>query len=176
MQAPAATAHGDALSPSCGHFRVARRSLRLLPSRIKRCAAQGDPATTAEDNGIDAVEEEVVKPVEIDIRGVASQADITQFAKKAAGTFAPRASGAVQNPAYKGSLLYNVFGWQAWASMVVRPDQNLNEIVTTYEKVAMRLSAKWLVHLVSSFVSLDRMPTPFTKLHIFVSTCRRCGA
>lgn len=54
----------------------------------------------------------------------ASKADldkeVSRFARSAATTFAPRASGATgKNPAYRGSLLYTIFEVQAWAALAV---------------------------------------------------------
>ena len=45
--------------------------------------------------------------------------EVAKFARNAATTFAPRASGAVKNPAFKGSVLYTVFEVQAWLALVV---------------------------------------------------------
>lgn len=43
--------------------------------------------------------------------------EVSKFARNAATTFAPRASGSTgKNPAYKGSLLYTIFevGGRGW--------------------------------------------------------------
>ena len=45
--------------------------------------------------------------------------EVSKFARNAATTFAPRASGAVKNPAFKGSVLYTVFEVQAWLALAV---------------------------------------------------------
>ena len=48
------------------------------------------------------------------------EASVSKFARSAATTFAPRASGATgKNPAYKGSTLYTVFEVQAALAVVV---------------------------------------------------------
>ena len=45
---------------------------------------------------------------------------VSKFARNAATTFAPRASGATgKNPAYRGSTLYTIFEVQAWLALVV---------------------------------------------------------
>ena len=49
-----------------------------------------------------------------------SYMQVNKFARSAATTFAPRPSGATKNPAYKGSVLYTIFGVQAWVFMAVR--------------------------------------------------------
>lgn len=50
--------------------------------------------------------------------------EVSKFARNAATTFAPRASGSTgKNPAYKGSALYTIFevlrgwlvGWRCWS-------------------------------------------------------------
>lgn len=46
--------------------------------------------------------------------------EVSKFARSAATTFAPRASGSTgKNPAYKGSALYTVFEVQAWVMLAV---------------------------------------------------------
>lgn len=45
--------------------------------------------------------------------------ELNKFTRQTASTFAPRPSTATKNPAFKGSLLYDIFEWQAWISLVL---------------------------------------------------------
>jgi hypothetical protein len=65
--------------------------------------------------------------------------EVTRFSRQAAGTFAPRPSTASKNPAVKGSVLYNVFEYQAWISLVVGGLLSFNIIWPTDEPDIPRL-------------------------------------
>lgn len=68
--------------------------------------------------------------------------EVSQFAKKTAATFAPRASGK-QNPAYKGSTLYAVFEWQAYLSIVVGGLLSFNLLFPSDQPTIARLMGMW---------------------------------
>eukprot|EP00884_Botryococcus_braunii_P021562 jgi/Botrbrau1/808/Bobra.0352s0005.1 len=71
--------------------------------------------------------------------------EVTKFARGAATTFAPRASGAVKNPAYKGSLLYTIFEVQAWASLVVGGLLSFNLLFPSDKPDIARLIGMWSI-------------------------------
>eukprot|EP00775_Hariotina_reticulata_P009716 gene9715-9875_t len=70
---------------------------------------------------------------------------LTKLTKQTASTFAPRASGAVKNPAVKGSLLYNVFEWQAWLALFVGGLLSFNVLYPTDEPSIPRLMGMWSI-------------------------------
>ena len=66
--------------------------------------------------------------------------EVSKFARSAATTFAPRASGATgKNPAYRGSTLYTVFEVQAWAAAAVSGLLSYNLIFPSDEPNIARL-------------------------------------
>jgi hypothetical protein len=65
--------------------------------------------------------------------------ELAKFTRKAAGTFAPRSSVAVKNPAYRGSVLYWVFEGQAWFFLVVGGLLSFNVLFPTDEPSIPRL-------------------------------------
>ena len=71
--------------------------------------------------------------------------EVTKFARNAATTFAPRASGATKNPAYKGSVLYTVFDVQAWVALVVGGLLSFNVIFPSEEPDIARLMGMWSI-------------------------------
>eukprot|EP01023_Acetabularia_acetabulum_P059187 TRINITY_DN7112_c0_g1_i12.p5 TRINITY_DN7112_c0_g1~~TRINITY_DN7112_c0_g1_i12.p5 ORF type:complete len:154 (-),score=30.02 TRINITY_DN7112_c0_g1_i12:1975-2436(-) len=71
--------------------------------------------------------------------------EISKFARQTASTFAPRASGATNNPAYKGSWLYEVFFWQAWILMAVGGLLSFNIIFPSDKPDIARLLGMWSV-------------------------------
>ena len=92
-------------------------SPRLLAKQTHAAAAAAAPALPlppAEAAPAQPLQEDPAAAARLDI-----DKEVTKFARSAATTFAPRASTATQNPAYKGSLLYTVFEVQAWAALAV---------------------------------------------------------
>jgi hypothetical protein len=72
--------------------------------------------------------------------------EVSKFARSAATTFAPRASGATgKNPAYRGSVLYNVFEVQAWAALVVGGLLSFNIIFPSDQPDIARLLGMWSI-------------------------------
>jgi hypothetical protein len=79
--------------------------------------------------------------VEVDI-----DKEVSKFARSAATTFAPRASGATgKNPAYRGSTLYTVFEVQAWAALVVGGLLSFNLIFPSDRPDIARLLGMWSI-------------------------------
>lgn len=71
---------------------------------------------------------------------------VARLARSAATTFAPRASGATgKNPAFKGSTLYDIFGVQAWLSIVAGGLLSFNLIFPTDEPSIARLIGMWSI-------------------------------
>ncbi|EFN57343.1 hypothetical protein CHLNCDRAFT_13259, partial [Chlorella variabilis] len=72
--------------------------------------------------------------------------EVSKFARNAATTFAPRASGATgKNPAYKGSLLYTVFEVQAWAALALGGLLSFNLIFPSDQPDIARLLGMWSI-------------------------------
>lgn len=72
--------------------------------------------------------------------------DVEKLARQTAATFAPRASGATgKNPAFKGSLLYDVFEWQAWIAMAMGGLLSFNVIWPTEDPSIPRLLGMWSI-------------------------------
>lgn len=74
-------------------------------------SGQQQPATEPQHRRDPPAEDPEVR-VQMDI-----DKEVSKFARNAATTFAPRASGSTgKNPAYKGSLLYTIFevGGRGW--------------------------------------------------------------
>lgn len=66
--------------------------------------------------------------------------ELAKTITKTAATFAPRSSTAKgKNPAYKGSVLYNVFEVQAWLAVVVGGLLSFNLIFPSEEPNIARL-------------------------------------
>lgn len=71
--------------------------------------------------------------------------EVKKFTNQAAATFAPRPSGAVKNPAFRGSVLYDIFEWQAWISMVVGGLLSFNVLYPTDDPSIPRLLGMWSI-------------------------------
>ncbi|KAG1663136.1 hypothetical protein FOA52_000658 [Chlamydomonas sp. UWO 241] len=71
--------------------------------------------------------------------------DLARGIKGAANTFAPRPSTATKNPAYKGSVLFNIFEVQAWVSMVVGGLLSYNVLFPTDDPSIPRLLGMWSI-------------------------------
>lgn len=71
---------------------------------------------------------------------------VSKLARSAATTFAPRASGATgKNPAYKGSVLYSIFGVQAWVALAVGGLLSFNLIFPSDQPDIARLIGMWSI-------------------------------
>ncbi|PRW57081.1 resistance to phytophthora [Chlorella sorokiniana] len=113
-----------------GPWRAAgRRRLQRLRAEEERGAA-----------GATQTEEPEVR-VNMDI-----DKEVSKFARNAATTFAPRASGSTgKNPAYKGSLLYTIFEVQAWAALAVGGLLSFNLLLPSDEPNIARLMGMWSI-------------------------------
>ncbi|KAI3438390.1 hypothetical protein D9Q98_000822 [Chlorella vulgaris] len=104
--------------------------------RLQRCAAE--PKKQSDATQTTGTDQPVV---EMDI-----DKEVSKFARSAATTFAPRASGATgKNPAYRGSVLYNVFEVQAWAALVVGGLLSFNIIFPSDQPDIARLLGMWSI-------------------------------
>ncbi len=65
--------------------------------------------------------------------------DVSKIVRQTAATFAPRSSTATKNPAVKGSLLYNIFEWQAWICLAVGGLLSFNVLFPTDDPSIPRL-------------------------------------
>ncbi|KAG2495256.1 hypothetical protein HYH03_006529 [Edaphochlamys debaryana] len=74
--------------------------------------------------------------------------DVTKLARQVA-TFAPRSSTAKKNPAVKGSLLYDIFEWQAWLCMAAGGLLSFNLIWPTDEPSIPRLLGMWMIWMLT---------------------------
>jgi hypothetical protein len=85
---------------------------------------------------------------------------VARFASKTAATFAPRASGAVKNPAVRGSALYWVFEAQAWLGLIAGGLLSFNLIFPTDEPSIPRLLGMWSIWMftVPSLRAKECMP------------------
>jgi hypothetical protein len=124
----------------------------LSARRLPRCraadpeAAEGaPPAPDAADAPIAAADNArgpmpAATSVELDL-----DRSVTRFARSAATTFAPRASGKTPNPAQPGTLLYDIFGYQAWLALFVGGLASFNLIFPSDKPDIARLLGMWLV-------------------------------
>ena len=71
--------------------------------------------------------------------------ELSSFARKAAGTFAPRASTKQKNPAFPGSALYTIFEVQAYASIAVGGLLSFNVLFPSDGPDVWRLMGMWSV-------------------------------
>lgn len=76
---------------------------------------------------------------------VSKPIDLERLTKQTANTFAPRSSTATKNPAFKGSLLYDIFEWQAWISLVVGGLLSFNVLFPTDDPSIPRLMGMWSI-------------------------------
>eukprot|EP00899_Mesostigma_viride_P000860 jgi/Mesvir1/10775/Mv13835-RA.1 len=74
-----------------------------------------------------------------------SSAEVDSFARKTAATFAPRASTKTKNPATRGTLLYAIFTWQAWLSLVAGGLLSFNLLLPSDEPNVARLLGMWSI-------------------------------
>lgn len=100
-----------------------------LPCRIRSvvCRAAEDPQQGNQDNTISLDKQ------------------LSKLTKQTATTFAPRASGKSKNPAVPGSLLYNIFEYQAWLALLVGGLLSFNIIYPTDEPSIARLMGMWSI-------------------------------
>lgn len=94
--------------------------------------------------------------------------ELAKFTRQTASTFAPRASGAVKNPAFRGSTLYNVFEWQAWFSLLVGGFLSFNVLFPTDEPSIPRLLGMWSVWIftIPSLRARECIPSEKDALNI----------
>jgi len=71
--------------------------------------------------------------------------ELSKSARKIASTFAPRASTASKNPAFKGSALYTIFEVQAYLSLVAGALLSYNIVLPSDEPNIARLMGMWSV-------------------------------
>ncbi|KAM7495949.1 hypothetical protein LguiA_020363 [Lonicera macranthoides] len=71
--------------------------------------------------------------------------DLKKAVQKTAATFAPRASTASKNPAVPGSVLYSVFEYQGYASMLIGGALSFNLIFPSNEPDIWRLMGMWSI-------------------------------
>jgi hypothetical protein len=126
----------------------------LSARRLPRCraadpeAAEGAPpapdTAAAPDAAAAAADARGPMPaaasVELDL-----DRSVTRFARSAATTFAPRASGKTPNPAQPGTLLYDIFGYQAWLALFVGGLASFNLIFPSDKPDIARLLGMWSV-------------------------------
>ncbi|GFR42054.1 hypothetical protein Agub_g2870 [Astrephomene gubernaculifera] len=114
---------------------VAFSGCRLLARKcVVRSGSNGAPQTTTEQQSTSSS----TTTVDLD-------KELTKFTRKAAGTFAPRSSTKQENPAVKGSVLYNVFEYQAWICLVAGGLLSFNLIWPTDEPSIPRLLGMWSI-------------------------------
>jgi len=77
--------------------------------------------------------------------GFNAEKQVSSFVRNTATTFAPRASTATRNPAYKGSTLYSIFGAQAWLSLLAGGLLSFNLIFPTDKPSIARLIGMWSI-------------------------------
>jgi len=110
-----------------------------VPCRHRRAWPRRCRATQQTEDGTDSADPEVsVKPPALD-------KEVTKFARNAATTFAPRASGPSKNPAYPGSTLYKIFEWQAYLSIVVGALLSYNVLFPSDKPDIARLLGMWSI-------------------------------
>ncbi|KAG0469239.1 hypothetical protein HPP92_018567 [Vanilla planifolia] len=71
--------------------------------------------------------------------------DINKVIQKTAATFAPRASTASKNPAVPGTVLYAVFEFQGYASMLFGGALSFNIVFPSNEPDIWRLMGMWSI-------------------------------
>jgi hypothetical protein len=109
-----------------------------LCCRLSRREDNKTSRTRASNNNNEQNSEPVTVQLDID-------KEVTRFARNAATTFAPRASSATKNPAYKGSTLYTVFEVQAWAALIVGGLLSFNVIFPSDHPDIARLIGMWSI-------------------------------
>lgn len=131
---------------------------RRLSFRLSRCSASPEQQSETTTTGIS---DETVS-------SSSNRIDIDKLTKQTAATFAPRPSTATKNPAVKGSLLYDIFEWQAWISMAVGGLLSFNIIWPTDEPSIARLLGMWSVWMftVPSLRAKECMPKEKEALNL----------
>ncbi|KAL4444977.1 hypothetical protein ABPG77_004027 [Micractinium sp. CCAP 211/92] len=122
--------------------RLAGVALPLSRRRLQRCRAEAEgerSAAATESEGPTMTSTSTASPQELDKQ-------VSKFARSAATTFAPRASGATgKNPAYKGSVLYTIFEVQAWAALAVGGLLSFNLLFPSDQPDIARLIGMWSI-------------------------------
>lgn len=129
-------------APQAG--RLPGLALPLSRRRLQRCRAEAEgersaAATQTEPEAPGAASTSAASNPDLDKQ-------VSKFARSAATTFAPRASGATgKNPAYKGSVLYTIFEVQAWAALAVGGLLSFNLIFPSDQPDIARLIGMWSI-------------------------------
>ena len=125
-----------------GHGRAGgARSPRALAGpagdRAPAEKAEGGPGAAEGEGGKEA-------------RGAGLGAEVSQLAGKAAGTFAPKASGPTgKNPAQPGTPLYNLFTVQGYASVVLGGLLAFNVLAPSEGPSMMRAFGMWSIWMLT---------------------------
>lgn len=102
-----------------------------------------------------------------DFQSASQPLNLDKLTRQTAQTFAPRPSTATKNPAVKGSVLYDIFEWQAWISMAAGGLLSFNLIFPTDEPSIPRL-----LGMVSVLFGLSKpFPTAYVPLASGQSGC-----
>lgn len=132
---------------------VAARVTTSVPSvsRVSAVLPARRPAfvTRAEKEDASSSSVETTEPVEGASTATKAKDVNKELAKdinKVANTFAPRASGATgKNPAVPGTVLYDIFTYQAWAAVVVGGLLSFNIIYPSDKPDIARLIGMWSI-------------------------------
>ncbi|KAK9805652.1 hypothetical protein WJX72_010235 [[Myrmecia] bisecta] len=116
-----------------------------VPVKTRACAPPKTASSSAEEETSTSEVKEAAAQIEQKAKKASPAKEVNKFARDAASTFAPRPSGAVKNPAFKGSLLYTIFEVQAWLSLVVGGLLSYNIIFPTDEPSIARLIGMWSI-------------------------------
>lgn len=138
-------AHRCALS---GQLRQPGRGARPLALRVPgvvRAQASEKEAAAASTSKEATSSEGTSQTVEVNVSSLQVDKEVTKFARNAATTFAPRASGAVKNPAIKGTALYTVFTVQAWVCLAIGGLLSFNLLFPSNEPDIWRLMGMWSI-------------------------------
>jgi len=123
---------------------------------------------SSENSGGPATSTQPVQEVSTSKPDVDLEKDISKFARQTAATFAPRSSTAKKNPATKGSLLYDVFEYQAWIAMAVGGLLSFNIIYPTEQPDIPRLLGMWSIWMftIPSLRAKECMPREKDALNL----------
>lgn len=122
-------------------LQTARKSLAPLQHRVVRATH----VCRAEEERQDSSVSTSAGPRPQDESSANLNKELSKFTTKTAATFAPRASGAVKNPAIKGSTLYQVFEVQAWISLALGGLLSYNLLFPTDTPSIPRLMGMWSI-------------------------------
>eukprot|EP00898_Chlorokybus_atmophyticus_P002437 jgi/Chlat1/3194/Chrsp22S03487 len=116
---------------------------KLSPRRAAAAAkTEVSQAKTDEDNDAASTS---AKKREVGAGASELEKDVARFARKAAGTFAPRSSTKQKNPAQPGTLLYSIFEWQSILGIAAGGLLSYNLIFPSEGPSIARLIGMWSV-------------------------------